>query len=119
MQKFIRSIRYDARFIRDHELQPGWYKIFKVVLLLGMIVGYFLIYGLSKTLIFLGCFFGLGLVVHMVYRIKTEKFTKSWLDFQVMEIDGRLKYDRIGFYYYSAVIVNGLISYILSQTFGG
>jgi hypothetical protein len=118
MRKLFQGIKYDAQFIRDHELQPGWYKVLKVFLLIGMIAGYFLIYGLSKTLIFLGSFFGLGLILHMIYRIKTEKFTRSWLDFKVMDIDGKLKYDRIGFYYYSAVIINGLISYILSQTFG-
>ncbi len=38
----------DARFIRDHELQPGWYKILKVVLLLGSIgVVYFAFGGLE------------------------------------------------------------------------
>ena len=118
MRKLFQGIKYDARFIRDHELQPGWYKVFKVFLLLGMIAGYFLFYGLTKTLIFLGCFFGLALVMHMVYRIKTEKFTRSWLDFKVEEINGELKYDRIGFYYYSAIVIIGLISYLLSQILG-
>ncbi len=117
MKKLIEGIRTDARFIRDHELQPGWYKILKVFLLLGLIVGYYLIFGLAKTLVFLGCFFSLSLIVHMIYRINTKKFTQSWLDFVVREEDGQLRYERIGLYYYLAIFLNLILSFFLSQVF--
>ena len=115
MRKLFDGIRSDARFIRDHELQPGWYKVLKVFLIAGLIVGYFQLYGLIKTLVFFGCFFSLSMVVHIIYRIKTHKFTQSWLDFIVVVEDGISKPKRIGVYYYLAVATNGIISFIVSQ----
>ncbi len=81
VKKILNVIKYDAKFIKSHTLQPQWYKIVKVFLLLGLILGYYMIFGGLKTLLFFGCFFGLGVVLHIVYRIKTNKFTQSWLDF--------------------------------------
>ena len=115
MKKFINEILYDAKFIKGHTLQPQWYKILEVFLLLGLIVGYYLIFGGIRTLVFFGCFFGLSLVVHMVYRIKTNKFTQSWLDFRISDNNGQLEYQRIGIYYYLAVAINGVISLLISQ----
>jgi len=115
MNKILNEILHDAKFIKGHTLQPQWYKILKVFLLLGLIVGYYLIFGGIKTLVFFGCFFGLSLVVHMVYRIKTIKFTQSWLDFKVIYNNDQLEYQRIGIYYYLAVAVNGVISLMISQ----
>jgi hypothetical protein len=115
MKKIFNEILYDAKFIKGHTLQPQWYKILKVFLLLGLIAGYYLIFGGIRTLAFFGCFFGLSLVVHMVYRIKTNKFTQSWLDFRVSDNNGQLEYQRIGAYYYLAVAINGVISLLISQ----
>jgi hypothetical protein len=115
MSKIMKEIKFDAEFIRNHELQPGWYKIFKVFLVLGLMVGYFLLFGGIKTLVFFGCFFGLSLVVHLIYRIKTNTFSQTWLDFIVEEKDGSARPSRIGAYYYSAVVINLLISFLVSQ----
>lgn len=115
MKKILNEIVYDANFIKGHTLQPQWYKILKVFLLLGLIVGYYLIFGGIKTLVFFGCFFGLGLVLHVVYRIKTKKFTQSWMDFKVSDNQGQLEYQRIGIYYYLAVATMGVISLLISQ----
>ena len=115
MKKFLEEIRYDAIFIQGHTLQPKWYKILKAFLLLGLIIGYYLIFGGNRTVVFFGCFFGLSLVVHMVYRNKTNKFTQSWLDFKVSENNGQLEYQRIGIYYYLAIATNGVISLLISQ----
>ena len=51
----------------------------------------------------------------MVYRIKTKKFTQSWLDFKISENEGQLEYQRIGIYYYLAVAINGIVSFVVSQ----
>ena len=51
----------------------------------------------------------------MVYRMKTNKFTQSWLDFRVSENNGQLEYQRIGIYYYLAEAINGVISLLISQ----
>ena len=118
MRKILKEILYDAKFIKGHTLQPQWYKIFKVFLLLGLIVGYTLIFGGQKALIFFGCFFGLSLIMHIVYSINTKKFTQSWLDFKVEEKDGQLEYQRIGVYYYSLVAVFVITAFALSQLFG-
>ena len=115
MQNSLEEIKNDASFIKSHSLQPQWYKILKVFLLLGLVVGYYLIFGGIRTLVFFGCFFGLSLVVHMVYRIKTNKFTLSWLDFRVSYNNGQLEYQRIGINYYLAVVINGIVSFVISQ----
>ena len=115
MAKFLKEIKFDAEFIKDHELQPQWYKILKIFLLLGLMVGSVLIFGWKNPLVFFLCFFSLSLAVHIIYRIKTKKYTQNWLDFQVEEIDGQRVYQRIGIYYYLAVTINGLISLLISQ----
>jgi len=57
MKRILNEIGYDAKFIQGHTLQPHWYKILKVFLLTGLIVGYYLIFGEIKTVVFFGCFF--------------------------------------------------------------
>ena len=118
MPKLIEAIIHDLKFIRSHTLQPQWYKVLKVFIILGFLLGYYLLFGLLKTLLFAGIFFLLGLIMHMVYRVKTKKFTTSWLDFIVVEQDGELKTERIGKYYYLAVAVNAILSLIVSQLLG-
>lgn len=102
-------------FIRGHTLQPQWYKILKVFLLLAGLAGYSFFFGWKRTLIFSLIFFGLASLVHLTYRAKTQKFTRSWLDFEVTEQEGRLQYRPIGKYYYLAVISSLLLAFLLSQ----
>ena len=115
MKKFLSEIKYDAEFIRGHTLQPQWYKILKVFLLLGLLGGYFALFGGWKTLIFCGVFFGLSTALHMTYRIKTRKYTQSWMDFVVTEEDGQLSYQPIGKFYYRAVIFFLCTAILISQ----
>ena len=115
MKKIFVEILEDAKFIKGHTLQPEWYKILKVFLLLGFLGGYYALFGGRKILIFCGVFFSLAILVHMVYRIKTRKFTQSWLDFVVTEKDGQLHYQPIGKFYYSAVLFALCAAILLSQ----
>ncbi len=115
MKKIWSEIKYDAEFIRGHTLQPQWYKILKVFLLLGALAGYTALFGVRKTLIFCGFFFGLSFLLHMAYRIKTRKFTQSWMDFVVTENEGQLDYQPIGKFYYTIVIINIMVGILLSQ----
>ena len=115
MKKIWSEIKFDAEFIRGHTLQPQWYKILKVFFLVGGLVGYYLLFGGRKTLIFCLVFFGLAFLVHLTYRFKTKKFTRSWLDFVVTEVDGQKHYQPIGKFYYLAVISSLLIAIFLSQ----
>jgi hypothetical protein len=57
------------------------------------------------------------LLVHLVYRSKTNKFRKSWLDFIVVESAEGVKAKSIGKFYYAAIIFNALCSIIISQLF--
>jgi hypothetical protein len=115
LKKIWSEVKYDAEFIRGHTLQPQWYKILKVFLLLGSLVGYYALFGGRKTLIFCGVFFGLATLLHLIYRIKTRKFTRSWLDFVVTEEDGQLHYQPIGKFYYTVVLLCLLAAILLSQ----
>lgn len=116
MKKIFSEIQYDARFMRDHTLQPGWYKVLKVFLLIVILGGYYALFGRQKTLLFCGVFFGLSTLVHMLYRIKTKKYTRSWLDFVVIdEGQGQRYYQRIGKYYYAAVSFNFFLAVLISQ----
>ncbi len=118
MSKVINEIKDDVNFIKDHTLQPQWYKIFKVFMILGFLVGYCFLFGMLKTVIFFVTFISLSLVVHMVYRVKTRKWTRGWLDFVVTEEEGEPKATSIGGFYYTAVVINVLISLAISQVFG-
>jgi hypothetical protein len=51
--------------------------------------------GLAATILFLGTFISLMLVVLFTYRIKTKRGTKNWLDFIVVK-DGEQTKKKIG-----------------------
>ena len=119
MKKFIDEIKFDAAFIRGHTLQPQWYKVLKLFLLAGFLIGFFFLFGIRSLLIFCVIFFGLALCIHMAYRINTKRYTQSWLDFKVEEVDGKLVYQRIGVYYYLAVISSLVIAFLASQLLAG
>lgn len=115
MSKLINEIRYDINFIKSHTLQPRWFKVLKVFLMLGFLGGYVLLYGWGKMGVFFINFIVLGAILHFVYRAKTSRWSISWLDFIVYEENGETKYKRIGKFYYSAIILNGILSFIISQ----
>jgi hypothetical protein len=115
MPRLLDEIRQDASFIRSHALQPAWYKVLKVFILMGFLVGYYCLFGLARTAVFVGLFFSLSLLVHLVYRVKTDRWKRSWLDFQVVEEGGQARPTRIGKFYYAAVVLNATVSVVLSQ----
>ena len=115
MEKILNEIKYDLEFLRSHTLQPKWFKILKVFILLGVFIGYYSLFGLPATILFIATFVILMLVVHFTYRKKTNKYTTSWLDFVVIEEGKEMKPKRIGKYYYPAIAVNTVISVIVSQ----
>jgi uncharacterized membrane protein YfcA len=115
MKRLFDEIKFDLGYLRSHTLQPKWFKILKVFILVGILVGYYLLFGMKTTIIFFVIFIFLGLVLHLTYRNKTNRYTTSWLDFVVTEENNELKTNRIGKYYYSAVIFNTIISLVISQ----
>ncbi|MBU0492853.1 MAG: hypothetical protein KKA73_23740 [Chloroflexi bacterium] len=115
MTKLVDEIKTDLGFIRSHTLQPRWFKVLKILIVLGFPVGYALLFGLAKTVLFVVVFFLLSALVHMVYRAKTNKWKQSWLDFVVVEKNGEAKAERIGKYYYTAVVVNAIVALAISQ----
>ena len=114
MKKILDEITFDIGYIRGHTLQPQWFKILKVFILFGVLYGYSALFGLKATIIFFAVFLLMGLIVHFTYRNKTKRYTVSWLDFVVVEENGELKTQRIGKYYYSAVMFNVIISVVVS-----
>jgi len=116
MSKLIDEVKYDLRFLGSHTLQPKWWKVLKIFVLLGFLAGYVLLFGFAKMVLFLAVFFALCLVIHFTYRAKTRKYTQSWLDFTVGESDRDGKPRRIGKYYYPAVLASAVIAFAISQT---
>lgn len=114
MGKLGSEIKVDLDFLKSHTLQPKWFKILKIFILLGFLLGYYFLFGLAKTILFFACFILLCLVIHFVYRIKTNKYTQNWLDFVVEENSGE-KPKRIGKFYYPAIIVSAILSFVISQ----
>ena len=113
MGKIGEEIKYDLNFLRSHTLQPKWYKILKIFILLGFLLGFYFLFGLARTALFFACFVAFTLVIQFTYRIKTKKYTQNWLDFRLeKDADGKPK--RIGKYYYSAVILSAILSFVLS-----
>lgn len=115
MSRLIKELKIDFSFIKSHTLQPQWYKVLKVFILFGFFIGYFLLFGFLATIICFATFITLSATVHMVYRIKTVAWTQSWLDFVVVNENNEGKAESIGKYYYSAVIINALVSIAVSQ----
>jgi len=117
MSKLLQEIKDDLDFIKSHTLQPRWYKALKIFILVGFLAGYYYLFDFMKTVIFLAVFILLMLLVHLVYRIKTDKFQESWLDFIVVKTDEGVRAKSIGRFYYAAIILNALCSVIVSQFF--
>jgi len=114
MGKLGNELKVDLNFLKSHTLQPKWYKILKVFILLGFLLGYYFLFGLAKTALFFACFVLLSLVIHFTYRIKTNKYTQSWLDF-VVEENGGTKPGKFGKFYYPALVISVILSFVLSQ----
>jgi hypothetical protein len=113
MKKLIDEIKYDLNFLKSHSLQPKWYKILKIFILLGLLLVSYFYFGFSKSIIVFAIFIFLSTLVHLVYRNKTKKWTQRWLDFIVLEENDPFITKRIGKYYYSAVLFNGILSVII------
>jgi hypothetical protein len=118
MNKLFGELKVDFDFVKSHTLQPRWYKFLKVFLLVGFLVCYYLLFGSTKTIIFLTIFLILSALVHFVYRAKTKTWTQSWLDFIVIEGEKGPMPVRIGIYYYTAVVINAILALVLSQILG-
>jgi Ca2+-dependent lipid-binding protein len=117
--KLLKEIKDDLSFIKSHTLQPQWYKALKIFIIVGVLAGYYYLFGVMKTVIFFVVFMFLMLLVHLIYRTKTNKFRHSWLDFIIVESDEGIKAKSIGKFYYSAIVLNTLLSVIVSQIFPG
>lgn len=115
MTRLINEIKHDLSFIKSHTLQPQWYKVLKIFLILGFLLGYYALFGILETLLFFAVFIFLSFLVHLIYRFKTNKWTRSWLDFVVIEEDNEIKAESIGKFYYMAIVANAILSLIISQ----
>lgn len=119
MTKILREIKDDLSFIRSHSLQPQWYKVLKVFIIVGFLAGYDYFFGFMKTAVFFAIFLVLSLLVHLTYRAKTNKWKQSWLDFAVVESDDGIRAKSIGKFYYSIIVLNTLFAIMISQIFPG
>ena len=115
MSKLVNELREDINFVKSNSLQPKWYKILKVFILLGFLAGYFYLFGFKTTLLFAAIFFFFCAIVHFTYRVRTKKWKQSWLDFIVVEENHEIKAIRIGKFYYSAIVLNAILSIAISQ----
>lgn len=106
----IEGIKTDIEFLREHTLQPRWFKRAKVLILLVSILLVYFIFGFYKTVVWISIFLVFGVIVHLTYRINTHAYTRSWMDFEVGEVDGKRTYGRLGLFYYSFVVLIFLIA---------
>ena len=105
-----KEIKNDLKFIKNHTLQPAWWKVTKTFILLGILITIFFLFGIVKLVIWFSIFITLLLILHFTYKINTHTYTKSWMDFKVKKVKGKLIYGRIGIFYYSVVILTFLIA---------
>ncbi len=80
-----------------------------------MVQAYAWLFGLAKMAVFLAVFIILSFGVHMLYRTNTRKYTRSWLDFVVVQEGSEAKPKSIGKWYYSFIIVNAFLAVLVSQ----
>jgi hypothetical protein len=119
MSNLLQEIQYDLNFIRSHTLQPRWYKALKVFVVGGFLLAYATYFGGKKTGVFMAVFFFLSFLVHMLYRVKTDRWKRSWLDFVVVEEDQEIRPKSIGKFYYAAVALNTVIALVISLLLAG
>ena len=117
MTKLLQEIKEDVNFVKSHTLQPKWYKFLKMFILAGFVAGYYFLFGPTKTAVFFAVFLFLSLLVHLLYRAKTNKWKQSWLDFVVAKEGNEIKAKSIGIYYYLAILLNAILSALVSQVF--
>jgi hypothetical protein len=115
MKDLLDGISYDVKFVKGHKLQPAWYKILKIFILLAVICALVWFFGWKRAVVFIAIFFLLSLIVHMTYRIKTKKFTRNWMDFVIVEDKEKNIRQGIGALYYGWVILNAAIAFVISQ----
>jgi cell division protein FtsW (lipid II flippase) len=115
MSKLLEAIKHDVSFVKSHSLQPQWFKALKVFIILGFLAGYMHWFGARRTTVFFLVFLCLSLVVHLLYRTKTANWTRTWLDFVVVEEHGLATPKRIGRFYYAAIVLNTILSVVISQ----
>jgi Ca2+-dependent lipid-binding protein len=119
MKNFLDGIAYDVKFVQGHKLQPAWYKVLKIFILLGVICAFVWLFGWQRAVVFVVIFFLLSLIVHMTYRINTRKFTRNWLDFVIVEDKEKNLKQGIGVVYYAWVILNAVIAFLVSGVLAG
>jgi hypothetical protein len=119
MTRLRKELQQDLSFIKSHSLQPQWYKVLKIFIIVGFLAGYSYLFGFVRTVVFFAVFLSLSLIIHLVYRVKTNTWKQSWLDFVAMETDDGIKAKSIGKFYYSAIVLNALFSVVISQIFPG
>jgi ABC-type transport system involved in cytochrome bd biosynthesis fused ATPase/permease subunit len=115
MKNLLSEIAYDVNFLKGHKLQPAWFKVLKVFILLGVIAGFILLFGWQRALVFTVVFLLLMLAVHLIYRINTRKFTRNWLDFIVVEDTDTNRRQGIGMVYYSWIVLNAALAFLISR----
>ena len=115
MAKLLDEIKYDANFVKSHSLQPKWYKFLKVFIVVGFMAGYGYWFGWRRAVVFLVSFLCLSFLVHMIYRVETNRWKRSWLDFVVVEENGEIRAKSIGKFYYLAIVLNAMLSVAISQ----
>ncbi len=115
----LKEAAFDANYIKNHKLQPKWWKYGKLVFLIALITTYGYIYSWQKAIVLVVTLVALAAILHMMYRINTKRFTRSWLDFRVREENGVLITEQIGRYYYTAVAIIIVISILVSQLIPG
>lgn len=103
-------IKTDVNFLRTHTTQPEWWKIAKIFVLLSAVIAAGFVFNVWKAAVWFGIIVALTAVMHFTYRSKTHVYTKSWMDFKVKEVDGKLVYGRIGYMYYPLVAVIFIIA---------
>ena len=59
-------------------------------------------------------FMWLTFLLHLAYRAGTHRFQKSWLDFKVIEEEGKPRAKSIGIFYYAAILTNAIIAALIS-----
>jgi ABC-type phosphate transport system permease subunit len=119
LKNLLNELVYDANFIKGHKLQPAWFKMVKVIILVAGLTGFALLFGWRRAAVFAAVFVLLMLIVHLIYRAGTRKFTRNWLDFIILEDKQKNRRPGIGAAYYTSILLNALIAFLLSGAFAG
>ncbi|MFX0126451.1 MAG: hypothetical protein ACFFAE_22730 [Candidatus Hodarchaeota archaeon] len=93
------TIKKEISVISDLKTQELWFKIIKLIAMLGTFLSFALFFDITAAIIWFIFIFICGNIVHFTYRWKTNAWTKSWGKWTILSDEERQPQMLFNFYF--------------------